>query len=322
MLDTSALEEIMNGDKSAEVEGEVLEGMDRKTAKRSKKRKMKLGVGEDMLDRFGPPRQSIRARIKLEFQTLPDTPNGIISPKSKKDTNTTRLIVTDPSQVTDHMTICEKDKGRKRKNDSQSRTAKKKEKSIVTDTRPSMMLTEDDINADEIIAVRPVSLEGMSTNGAATQTNARTLEQRLQGKKRKDRKVISSKPKEDMDADIPLVEIGSLDDPGPIPVKRGIRSSTFARVMRLVADLPRIEVKPERMKRLVPEHRPLVWAMVSLSTELHADGSHDKSYARRYLIIELFNLDSTFTKESLSVICWMGFQHRMSPLTTRYSADV
>jgi len=263
MLDTTERHGFMKGDRSTEVECEVLKGMVREPAKSSKKRKIALGIEEDILDRFGPPRQSIRARIKVEFQTPPDPPQETISAKSKTGKDRESSVMAGPSQVTKDMRMCEEDKGRKRKKGSESRTAKKEKKSISSDIRPSMMLTEDDINSDEIIAYRPVSLESMDTTGAATKTNARTLEERLQSKKRKDRKIISSEPKEDSDTDIPLVEIGSLDDPGPLPVKRGIQSSTFARVMRLVADLPRIEVKPRKTKRLVPEHRPLVWAMVS-----------------------------------------------------------
>jgi len=260
-------ERIIKGDDSAEVEGEILKGMVREPAKSSKKRKIKLGIEEDILDRFGPPRQSVRARIKVEFQTPPDPPKETISAKSKTGKDRENLVMTGPSQVAKDMRMCDEDKGRKRKKGSESRTAKKEKRSISTDIRPSMMLTEDDINADEIVAYRPVSLESMGSTGGETKTNARTLEERLQSKKRKDRKIISSEPKEDSDADIPLVEIGSLDDPGPLPVKRGIQSSTFARVMRLVADLPCIEVKPKKMKRLVPEHRPLVWAMVGHSTD-------------------------------------------------------
>jgi hypothetical protein len=252
------------GNDTHETGGLVSKGLESITSKSSKKRKMKLGIEEDILNRFGPPRQSIRARIKVEFQTPPDPPKETVnSPKSKKAKNLERSVMTDPAQVTKDLKMCKTDRGRKRKKDSKSRTAKKEKKSILTDIRPSMMLTEDDIKADEIIAHRPVSLESMGTAGAVTKTNGRTLEQRLQEKKRKDRKIIVSEPKEDSDADIPLVEIGSLDDPGPIPVKRGIQSSTFARVMRLVADLPRCEVRPKKTKRLVPEHRPLVWAMVS-----------------------------------------------------------
>jgi hypothetical protein len=268
MLDTVGREEFMKGGGDThETEGLVSKGLESITSKSSKKRKIKLGIEEDILDRFGPPRQSVRARIKVEFQTPPDPPKETVhSPKSKKAKNLERSAITDPAQVTKDLKMCKTDKGRKRKKDSTSRNAKKEKKSILTDIRPSMMLTEDDIKADEIIAHRPVSLESMGTAGSVTKTNGRTLEQRLQEKKRKDRKIIVSEPKEDSDADIPLVEIGSLDDPGPIPVKRGIRSSTFARVMRLVADLPRIEVKPKNMKRLVPDHRPLVWAMVSQTT--------------------------------------------------------
>jgi hypothetical protein len=264
-LGTEGREEFMKGGNDThETGGLVSKGLESITSKSSKKRKMKLGIEEDILNRFGPPRQSIRARIKVEFQTPPDPPKETVnSPKSKKAKNLERSVMTDPAQVTKDLKMCKTDKRRKRKKDSKSRTAKKEKKSILTDIRPSMMLTEDDIKADEIIAHRPVSLESMGTAGAVTKTNGRTLEQRLQEKKRKDRKIIVSEPKEDSDADIPLVEIGSLDDPGPIPVKRGIQSSTFARVMRLVADLPRCEVRPKKTKRLVPEHRPLVWAMVS-----------------------------------------------------------
>jgi hypothetical protein len=269
MLDPVGREEVMKGEQDAhETEGQVSKGLESITSKSSKKRKMKLGIGEDILDRFGPPRQSVRARIKVEFQTPPDPPKETVnSPKSKKAKNLERSVMTDPAQVTKDMEMCETYKGRKRKTDGKSRTVKKEKQSIHTDIRPSMMLTEDDMKADEIIAHRPVSLESMDTAGTATDSNARTLEQRLQEKRRKDRKIISSTPKEDSDADIPLVEIGSLDDPGPLPVKRGIRSKTFARVMRLVADLPCCEVKPKKTKRLVPEHRPLVWAMVSHSTD-------------------------------------------------------
>jgi hypothetical protein len=265
MPDTMRREEIMKGGGDThETEGQVSKGLERNTSKSSKKRKMKLGIEEDILDRFGPPRQSIRARIKVEFQTPSEPPRETISPKLKKAKITEcSSTTTNPSQVTRDMEMSENEKGRKRKKDRKSRIAKKEKKSISTDIRPSMMLTEDDIKADEIIACRPVSLEGMDTAGVVAKTNARTLEQRLQGKKRKSRKIVISEPKEDSDTDIPLVEIGSLEDPGPIPVKRGIRSSTFARVMRLVADLPPIEARPKKMKRLVPEHRPLVWAMVS-----------------------------------------------------------
>jgi hypothetical protein len=263
-LGTEGREEFMKGGSDThETEGLVSKGLESITSKSSKKRKIKLGIEEDILDRFGPPRQSVRARIKVEFQTPPEPPTEIISPKSKKVKNLKRSVMTDPAQVSKDMEMCETYKGLKRKKDGKSRTVKKEKQSIHTDIRPSMMLTEDDIKADEIIAHRPVSLESMGTAGAVTNTNGRTLEQRLQGKKRKDRKIIVSEPKEDSDADIPLVEIGTLDDPGPIPVKRGIQASTFARVMRLVADLPRIEVKPKKTNRLVPDHRPLVWAMVS-----------------------------------------------------------
>jgi hypothetical protein len=264
LLDTVGREEIMTGGSDTHgTEGQVSKGLERNTGKSSRKRKIKLGVEEDILDRFGPPRQSVRARIKVEFQTPPGPPTEIISPKSKKVKNLKQSVTTDPAEVTKDVEMSETDKGRKRKKDGKSRTAKKEEKSLLTDIRPSMMLTEDDIKADEIIAHRPVSLESMDTAGTATNSNTKMLEQRLQGKKRRDRKIISSTPQEDSDADIPLVEIGSLDDPGPLPVKRGILSSTFARVMRLVADLARCDVKPKKTKRLVPEHRPLVWAMVS-----------------------------------------------------------
>jgi len=321
MLVTVGRVEISKGENDAhEAEDHVSSGLQRNTSKSSKQRKIKLGIEEDILDRFGPPRQSIRSRIKVEFETLADPLKENISLTSKKANVIERSIMTDPSRAAGDMEKRENDKGRKRTKKSVSGIgkegefgmAKKEKKQPLTGIHPSMVLTKDDINADEIIAYPLISLESMDTTGAAVNGNTRTLEQRLKEKKRTGRKIISSKPKQDSDADTPLIQIGSLEDPGPTPVKRGIRSSVFARVMRLVADLPRIEAMPKKTKRLVPEHRPLVWAMVSDRRRLYADDSQDKSSARLCLITERFNLGSISIRGWLSVICWMDSRHRQS----------
>lgn len=250
----------------------ALKELEGTASKGSKKRKLKTRDQGDMLNRFGPPRQSVRARINLEFQTLPTPPKMLVSPKPNK-AKKKHLDISKPAKPS-------KASKKKKKKALEERKEKEKDtpeahktvpprrlkKDTVTqsgDIHPAMMLTDEDIKADEIIAYQPVSLEDMGYTRTSIKPEGKTLEQRLQGKKRKDRKTIISIPKEDSDTDPPLVEIGSLEDPGPMPVKRGISSSTFIRVMRLVADLPLAERKAKKTKRLVPDHRPLVWAMVS-----------------------------------------------------------
>lgn len=259
-------------EETSEMNDGALEEMEGKTSKDSKKRKLKMRDEGDMLNRFGPPRQSVRARINLEFQTPPAPPKMLVSPKpkkaKKKHLDVSKTAKPSKASKKEKKRALEDKKG-KRKDTTEayaivsSRRLKQEMEKSSGDIHPAMMLTDDDIKADEIIAYQPVSLEDMGYTRASIKPEGKTLEQRLQGKKRKDRKTIISIPKEDSDTDPPLVEIGSLEDPGPMPVKRGISSSTFIRVMRLVADLPLAERKAKKTKRLVPDHRPLVWAMVS-----------------------------------------------------------
>ena len=159
-----------------------------------------------------------------------------------------------------------------------------------------MLLTDADIQAEEIVAYQPGSLEGMVATNVDTGSTSLTLEQRLQGKKRKSRKVQSVKVKEDSDKEIPLVNMSRIV--APTPIKPGIRASTFARVMRLVADLPPCEAKP-KMKRRLPDHRPPVWAQVCQRTHIVLMVSPDKSFARLCRTTEHFNLVSISAKEPL-----------------------
>lgn len=247
----------------------------KKPSKRSKKRKSDTMVTDQLLDRFGPPRQSVRTRIKVEFNSAPQPPQSVISPskpkKSKKQkvetgkavTATSRPIVGQSIGVgSSSEQLRTRNGAKKAKSRSKSKSQKlaKKEQLSQEGIHPSMLLTDADIHAEEIVAYQPGSLEGMAAPSVETGNASLTLEQRLQGKKRKSRKVQSVKVKEDSDKEIPLVNMSRIVAPGPI--KPGIRASTFARVMRLVADLPPCEAKPKKMKRRLPDHRPPVWAQV------------------------------------------------------------
>jgi hypothetical protein len=251
------------------------EGMRMKVSKKRRKQKPVAMEEEDILNRFGPPRQSIRSRIRIESQATPEIAKEPITPKFKK-TKMAKLSDTSnhAGTVKAKRVKKEREEGKRRKGEEildttviPQKTAKKR-KPMVSETNPAMKLTEEDIMADEIIAYQPGSLEGMGVGRAESSKCGMTLEERLREKKRKTRKNIVSKVEQDSDEDPPLVEIGSLHDPGPGPIKRGIRSSTFARVMRLVADMPQVEAKSKRMKRCVPEHRPPVWAMACLHLSL------------------------------------------------------
>jgi hypothetical protein len=110
----------------------------------------------------------------------------------------------------------------------------------------------------------------------------------LQEKKRKGRKVRDVKVEQDTDKGIPLVSMSRIV--APEPIRPGIRASTFARVMRLVADLPPVKVKPKKTKRRVPEHRPPVWAQVCYSSHLMLMFSPVKSSVRLCRTIEHFSL--------------------------------
>lgn len=105
-----------------------------------------------------------------------------------------------------------------------------------------------------------------------------------------------------------------LDDGMRPPVRKGgIKSSTFARVMRLVADLPQAQVGEKPLRRKRAAHRPSVWADVSVIIETVGKKlmvSPDKSYAKPYRIIGHSSRVSICIRRWLSVICWTGFQHR------------
>ena len=286
-----------------------------KPSKRSKKRKSDTMFTDQLLDRFGPPRQSIRTRIKVEFNSAPQPPQSVISPskpkKSKKRkvergkgvaASITPVVgqsnnVGSPSKRSKMRGGAKKAKSRTK---SKSQTSAKKEQSSQESIHPSMQLTDADIYAEEIVAYQPGSLEGMVATNVDTGSTSLTLEQRLQGKKRKSRKVQSVKVKEDSDKEIPLVNMSRIV--APTPIKPGIRASTFARVMRLVADLPPVEAKPKKMKRRLPDHRPPVWAQVCQRTHIVLMLSPDKSFARLCRTTEHFNLVSISAKESLLAI--------------------
>jgi hypothetical protein len=245
-----------------------------------KKRKIKASGIDLQLDRFGPPRQSVRNRIRTEYQRDTDPPAKIvISSKRKPDpmqhgkrktgtvygsslapasengsTYDVRPAETTLLSVKDAMI------------GTKSRNVKKKRR-IRKHTEPATALNETDIAGDTIDAYQPGSLEAMETSSKQAVQARTTLEQRLQGKKGMKRrsKNIGRKLefKKEVESNEPLVEIGSLDDPRPY--NPGIRSSTFARVMRLVADMPPVETRQKRPARKVPEHRPSVWAQVGLA---------------------------------------------------------
>ena len=241
-----------------------------KASKSNKKRKLKAEEG-DHLDRFGPPRQSIRARINLEYRAPPELPETLSTTTSQTARTGKNLPAFETVQLANigkekrsrRIGKISGNKGKFRGNVTRRELKKevKGKRPNGNDIHPSMMLTEEDLNSDEIVAYQPGSLEAMSLGRIDSETKRQTLQQRLQGKKRRSRKAMRSKVAERTET--PLVGIASLDDPGSIPVKLGIRSSTFRRVMRLVADLPPIEIRPRRPDRRVPDHRPLVWAMVS-----------------------------------------------------------
>lgn len=283
-----------------------------KPSKRSKKRKSDTMVTDQLLDRFGPPRQSIRTRIKVEFNSAPEPPQSVVSPskpkKSKKHkvetgkavTATSRPVVGQSIGVGNSSEQFRTRKGAKKaksRSISKSQKSAKKEQPSQESIHPSMLLTDADIHAEEIVAYQPGSLEGMAAPSVETGNASLTLEQRLQAKKRKSRKVQSVKVREDSDKEIPLENMSRIV--APEPIKPGIRASTFARVMRLVADLPPCEAKPKRVKRRLPDHRPPVWAQVCQIIRIVLMVSLVKSFVRHCRTTEHSNLGSISAKASL-----------------------
>ena len=288
----------------------------KKSSNRSKKRKSDTMVTDQLLDRFGPPRQSIRTRIKMEFNSAPEPPKSVVSPSKPKKSKTRKVETEkavaatigpidgqsyDLGSKSKRFKTKEGAKKVKSRTKSKSQKSAKKEQPSQESIHPSMPLTDADIQAEEIVAYQPGSLEGVVATNVDTGSTSLTLEQRLQGEKRKSRKVQCVKVKEESDKEIPLVKMSRIV--APEPIKPGIRASTFARVTRLVADLPPCEAKPKKMKRRLPDHRPPVWAQVCQRTHIVLMVSHDKSFARRCRIIEHFNLGSISAKASLLAIC-------------------
>ena len=286
----------------------------KKSSKRSKKRKSDTMVTDQLLDRFGPPRQSIRTRIRVEFNSAPEPPQNVISPsKPKKSKNrkvetgkavaaTVGPIVGQRNGMGSSSTLSRTREGAKKaksrsRSKSKSQKSAKKEQPSQESIHPSMLLTHADIQAEEIVAYQPGSLEGMAATSVETGSTNLTLEQRLQGKKRKSRKVRSVSVKEDSEKEIPLVNMSRIV--APEPIKPGTRASTFARVMRLVADLPPVEVQPKKMKLRLPEHRPPVWAQVCQIIRIVLMVSLVKSFVRHCRTTEHSNLVSISAKASL-----------------------
>jgi hypothetical protein len=175
---------------------------------------------------------------------------------------TAKLVSKEDRITTDKEKTSKKGKRENRRKDRKAR-----------DTGDSEMEKKSQISAASKAYISPSrrnshvfgSLEAMGLENAGDKTFSRSgmsLEARLLAKKRKVKEVQAKKTIEATDPDIPLLQIDSIE--GHETGKRGIPSSVFAHVMRLVADLPAIQAKVPKVKRRVPDHRPQVWAQVRI----------------------------------------------------------
>jgi hypothetical protein len=250
-------------DEASALEKKIAQGveLDVQGVNGSKKRKRHQNEIDSQLARFGPPRQSVRARIKMESANFAkiDSQQAIVKIKKRKTTERIIAVEDNMGEKTkeDKVKVKVKKKAKGKDKCGEDRRFTEKDTKLVTPPRTSK-------TAGDAVAYQPGSLEAMGDTPQTTSIRGLTLEERLEGRKRKIKPKKRAKDEVDLDL-ILLVAIPSID---PVTSRSGIRASTFARVMRLVADLPPLEIKSKREKRRVPDHRPPVWAQVRKSSLL------------------------------------------------------
>lgn len=226
---------------------------------------------------FGPPRQSERIRINYEYPEDPvRSSTGAI--KSGEDGATTkkkragrkiagtskgdgRLIPIKAESTSPEKGLRQGKKSKKEKKVSKerhrdTRPAEAAERILDTTEVPgeNVAVQSGSHFCLELMAHFEPFVAGPSSDGV-----------RVNRKTKKTRTASDSNgktTKKERQPDSRFVEIDRT-----APKRAGIRSSTFVRVMRLVADLPGLYPPQMKAKRLPAAHRPPVWAEVSHSVE-------------------------------------------------------
>lgn len=209
-----------------------------------------------------PPRQSIRNRINMEYPKPKEPLAHQPLPRTKKTKLAVKLVAKEDTITKDKEKTSKKGKRENRRKDRKARdTGESKMEKKIQFSAASKACTLPSRPSSHAFG----SLEAMCLENAGDKTSSRSgmsLEARLLAKKRKVNEVRAKKTIEATDPDIPLLQIDTIESHET--EKRGIPSSVFAHVMRLVADLPPIQAKVPKVKRRVPDHRPEVWAQVRM----------------------------------------------------------
>lgn len=203
---------------------------------------------------LGPPRQSVRIRVKETTKDVRASPSTVLFSTTAENTKQKRQKANAASKV--------------RKKNKKIKKHKKAEVPVpVADTEPKKQNKKDDPPRKKDQRKKPklhhasndvtntrteeqFSLEAMSAGlpfSTATPAHATVIISR------KGKGKATDMFKNEETTDLP-----------PETRRKGIRSSTFARVMRLVADLPLVAHEPPKLKRPKAKHRPPVWADVSM----------------------------------------------------------
>lgn len=248
-------------------EGQETSGVLPKLGIKSRKR-VREDIGEQSLLLIEPPRQSIRNRINIEYPKIKTLLPVVASPSIKKFKSGKKAKVKAEKRAgpkgKEGKTVDKHSDGRKGRKSKEAATPKRPIKSaqraLNTEKGPRLSTSISALEQDNLFGSME-AMDAVRPENRLSEGFGISLAERLKAKARKPISKLSDVEPAVEDSDIPMLELQSADRREVR--QRGISSTLFIHVMRLVAGLPPMQTAAPRIRRQVPAHRPQVWAQVS-----------------------------------------------------------